>query len=146
MFILNWLWLLMGGVGVVTLAAVLLRRFRRARVPVSSAHLRGRALRTMAEIEGLLASHAGREGVRVGRFQFPCRIATGHFACVGATGSGKTMLQRLLMQSVLPEIGRGRGCRALVYDAKQDVLSQLAGMRLSCPIRIFHPLDSRAIA
>lgn len=56
------------------------------------------------------------------------------------------MLQRLLMQSVLPSIGRGEGRRALVYDAKQDVLGQLAGMGLSCPIRIFHPLDSRATA
>lgn len=145
MFIFTWFPVLSGCVGVVTLATIVFQRFKRRRVPVSSSHLRGRSLRSINEIQGLLAAQ-GRDGLRVGRLLFPGRIATGHFACVGATGSGKTMLQRLLMQSVLPEIGRRRGCRALIYDAKQDILSQLAGMKLACPIRILHPLDSRATA
>ena len=50
------------------------------------------------------------------------------------------------MQSVLPRIGQGFGHRALIYDAKQDVLSVLAGMRLSCPIRTLNPLDTRSVA
>jgi hypothetical protein len=49
------------------------------------------------------------------------------------------------MQSVLPLIGRGYGHRALIYDAKQDVLSVLAGMPLQCPIHTLNPLDARAV-
>ena len=67
-------------------------------------------------------------------------------AVVGATGSGKTLIQRLLMQSALPLIGQGYGHRALIYDAKQDVLSVLSGMGLPCPIHILNPLDARAVA
>jgi len=50
------------------------------------------------------------------------------------------------MQSVLPDIREGRGNRALVYDAKGDVLSILAGMGLSCPVQTLNPFDSRSVA
>jgi type IV secretory pathway TraG/TraD family ATPase VirD4 len=78
--------------------------------------------------------------------RFPESLASGHMAFVGATGSGKTLLQRLLLQSALPEIGRGRGHRALLYDAKRDLPSMLAGMGLNAPVRILNPLDARAVA
>lgn len=146
MFIFKWAIFLMGGLGVATIAAVLLRRGRCARIPVSSAHLRGRFLREAADVESILQAQTGSRSLRFGRHLLPSRSASGHFACVGATGSGKTMLQRLLLQSALPEIGRGRGCRALIFDAKQDLVSILAGMKLSCPVRLFHPLDVRATA
>ncbi|MGV2342203.1 MAG UNVERIFIED_CONTAM: type IV secretion system DNA-binding domain-containing protein [Planctomycetaceae bacterium] len=48
-----------------------------------------------------------------------------HFLAVGTTGSGKTVVMRLLMQSVLPEIGSGNDVRAVIYDAKQDMMSIL---------------------
>lgn len=56
------------------------------------------------------------------------------------------MMQRLLMQSVLPQVGRGQGIRALVYDAKQDVVSMLGGMKLHCGIHILNPLDARSVS
>ncbi|HRI12457.1 MAG TPA: type IV secretion system DNA-binding domain-containing protein [Verrucomicrobiota bacterium] len=121
-------------------------RLRRARSPISSTHVRGRILRNPEEVTATLSTHSPEQSLQLGRFRFPGRIASGHFAFVGTTGSGKTMMQRLLMQSVLPQIGRGRGVRALIYDAKQDLLSILAGMKLSCPIRLLHPLDARASA
>jgi len=49
---------------------------------------------------------------------------------MGATGSGKTVLLRRLMQTVLPQIGssQARGRRALIYDSKKDMRSVLMGM------------------
>lgn len=82
--------------------------------------------------------------LQLGRRRVPGRLATGHFAFVGATGSGKTLLQRLLMQSVLPTLGAGQ--RALVYDPKQHFVSLLAGMNLPCPVRILNPFDRRSVA
>jgi hypothetical protein len=54
--------------------------------------------------------------------------------------AARPLLQRLLLQSVLPRIGTGLDQRALIYDAKQDVLSLLAGMGLRCPIATFSSL------
>ena len=62
------------------------------------------------------------------------------------TGSGKTVLQRLLMQSTLPRIREGSNHRALIYDAKQDILPILGGMDLRCPVRTFNPFDARGVA
>jgi len=146
MFFFKWIIILVSGLGAVLITAVWWRRTRKARVPVSSAHLRGRSLRQADQVEAILKAQTEDGNLRFGRFQFPARVAHGHFACVGATGSGKTMIQRLLMQSVLTKIGRGRGSRALIYDAKQDLISILAGMKLSCSIRLFHPLDTRGTA
>ena len=121
---------------------VLLRR----RNMVSFRHLRGRALKTVAEVRASLAARSLAHGVQLGMHLLPHRVAYGHFAIVGATGSGKTLLQRLLMQSVLPRIGTGLEQRALIYDAKQDVLSLLAGMGLRCPVWTLHPFDARGVA
>jgi hypothetical protein len=74
------------------------------------------------------------------------RITEGHFAVIGATGSGKTISLRLLMQSVLPHIGSGSDMRALVYDAKRDMVSILNGLPLRCPVVILNPFDARSVA
>ena len=50
------------------------------------------------------------------------------------------------MQSAWPYIGSGAGQRALVYDAKQDMPSLLAGMHVSAPLHLLNPLDARANA
>ena len=126
---------------------ILVYRFLpRRRNMVSVRHLRGRSLKTAAEVRASLAGKSLAHGIQVGMHLLPHRVAYGHFAIVGATGSGKTLLQRLLMQSVLPRIGTGREQRALIYDAKQDVLSLLAGMGLRCPIWTLHPFDARGVA
>lgn len=107
-------------------------------------HHRGRVLREVREVQQTLGKVP--EGFHWGRCVLPSRVAYGHLAVVGATGSGKTLLQRLLMQSVLPRIDVHPGQRALVYDAKQDILGLLAGMDLRCRIDLLNPLDSRSVA
>ena len=127
---------------------LLLRFHGLCKQKVVSAHLRGRNLSTGREAQWNLARslESSDPGLQLGRLVVPSPVAYSHAAIVGATGSGKTLVQRLLMQSVLPRIGQGFGHRALIYDAKQDVLSVLAGMKLSCPIRTLNPLDARAAA
>jgi hypothetical protein len=109
---------------------------------------RGRALLTLRSAAARAARHArpGESRLPWGGIRLPCSAASAHFAVVGATGSGKTLTLRLLMQAVLPTIRPGSRSRALVYDAKQDVLSQLAGMNVTCPIHLVHPLDVRGVA
>ncbi len=130
------LWLL------VALAAgfFLLPKLCRPRRRLSATHLRGRQLASGPQ------NREPTNGILLGQHPLPHRAAYGHFAFVGATGSGKTLLQRLLTQSCLPRIGRGHGHRALIYDAKQDTLATLAGMALPCPIHTFNPLDARGVA
>jgi len=76
----------------------------------------------------------------------PLRFAEQHFALIGATGSGKTVALRLLMQSILPRILPGSDCRALIYDPKNDMAELLSGMSISCPILFLNPFDQRSVA
>jgi hypothetical protein len=85
-------------------------------------------------------------GLSWGGCRLPSAVATLHWLVCGTTGSGKTMLQRLLMQDALPQIRPGSDARALVYDAKHDLMSVLAGMRLGCPVKVLNPMDVRAVA
>ncbi len=120
------------------------RAWRLSRPALTVRYFRGRKLHAAEDVKLTLA--ALEEGFQFGRCQVPLRVARGHTAIVGATGSGKTILQRLLMQSVLPRIVPGRNQRALVYDAKQDISSLLAGMGLRCPVHLLNPLDSRGVS
>jgi type IV secretory pathway TraG/TraD family ATPase VirD4 len=81
-----------------------------------------------------------------GGLNLPLSVATTHFAVIGSTGSGKTILIRLLMQSVLPRIGKGLDSRALVYDAKQDSMSMLKGIAPDTEIILLNPFDRRGVA
>lgn len=132
------------GIIVVLVAAGFVVLFPR-RKKVESSHFRGRRLASPKQ-GGPLTQGAGKSGLLIGRTFLPANSAYSHVAVVGATGSGKTIIQRLLMQSTLPLIGRGLGHRALVYDAKQDVLSVLSGMRLPCPVHVLNPMDARSLA
>jgi len=92
------------------------------------------------------------ETIVFGGLELPDSESTSHFLCLGTTGSGKTIIVRLLMQSVLPWIGlgfdRGLGLdrRALVYDAKQDALPLLAAICPDVRVRTMHPFDARGVA
>lgn len=122
----------------------LVRAWHLRRPQFSLRHLRGRTLRDARQVHQSLPP--GPRTFRLGACHLPLRLAYSHLAVIGATGSGKTLLQRLLMQSVLPQIGSGRGQRALVYDAKQDMLPLLGGMDLLAPVHLFNPLDRRGTA
>ncbi len=76
----------------------------------------------------------------------PERISEGQFIVAGAIGSGKTITLRQLMQSVLPGVGRRPDSRAVLFDAKRDMLSLLAGMKLAAPVVVLNPFDARSVA
>lgn len=90
-----------------------------------------------------------REGetlIRWGNLWLPERFAEGHFGLVGTIGSGKTQALRHLMQSVLIGLQNWADARAVIYDAKRDVLSILAGLELKLPIIVANPFDQRSAA
>ncbi len=84
----------------------------------------------------------------------PSEAATGHFCFIGATGSGKTYCIRLLMQSVLYSKETKKISRALVYDAKRDMLPLLHGIvgaddyenGTQHKVVTLNPMDSRSYA
>ncbi len=91
------------------------------------------------------------ESIYWGGEELPAKAATTHFLVAGTTGAGKTLLLSKLMESVLPFIGKRRAdgsCfdrRALVYDAKGDVLSTLYQLTESRVVTL-HPFDQRGAA
>lgn len=87
-----------------------------------------------------------RPTIDFGGMQLPISEATSHFLLLGTTGSGKTVILRLLMQSVLPEIGSGVDARAVVYDAKQDMVPLVSAIAPKALCRILHPFDERGVA
>ncbi|RYG99223.1 MAG: DUF87 domain-containing protein [Alphaproteobacteria bacterium] len=68
--------------------------------------------------------------------------ATSHFLVCGATGSGKTTLIDVLMRTAFEAFSNDR--RALVYDAKQEVIPKLRALGLEDRIRILHPFHADA--
>jgi hypothetical protein len=76
----------------------------------------------------------------------PASAADTHFCFIGATGSGKTVSIKMLMQSAFPLIGRGLGHRALVYDAKRDFIPILSGIVDPSLIVPLNPFDERSFA
>ncbi len=78
---------------------------------------------------------------------FPIKSANRHLLYLGATGSGKTVSLRLLMQSMIPEIGLHHhegGYRALILDVKQELLVQLWELGAACPVILSNPFDARS--
>ena len=70
--------------------------------------LRGRTLLEQRDFESTLNSVRPQwdGGIQIGPFCMSSDDATKHVALIGAPGSGKTVLMRLMMQSVLPLIGK----------------------------------------
>ena len=111
-------------------------------------HKRGRRLISFSDAKKIAQHYlvANEKTVFWGFLQLPAWVATSHFSVTGATGSGKTIILRLLMQSVLPGITRGNDSRALIYDAKQDMLSILTGICPKQRIVLLNPFDERGAA
>ncbi len=110
---------------------------------------RGRALIFYDQAQQLAKALPGEERLHWGGLQLPRYVADNHFLIMGSSGSGKTLSLRLLMQSVLPSIAKPEGAtpsRALIYDAKRDIHSVLAGMELSTEIHSLNPFDRRGSA
>ncbi|MCI0535529.1 MAG: type IV secretion system DNA-binding domain-containing protein [Verrucomicrobiales bacterium] len=75
----------------------------------------------------------------------PVELAHGHFAIVGQSGSGKGLQFRLLAQSVLPRIAHGSAQRAVIFDAKQEMVSIVQGFIPEELILILNPFDRRCV-
>lgn len=88
----------------------------------------------------------GRFTIHWGGVELPSSEAMSHFVAVGTTGSGKTTVLRQLMQSTLPYVGTGRNLRALIYDAKQDMLPLLSAFCRRNLIKTLNPFDERGVA
>lgn len=108
---------------------------------------RGRPLLTdeqaKAAARTLVAQSPGT--IYFGGLDLPEKVALLHFAFTGRPGSGKTLSIRMLLESLLSPISATSDRRALLYDCKGDMISILFGMKLSCPIRTFHPHDIRGV-
>lgn len=81
--------------------------------------------------------------LQFGSLTLPESIALNHVLLVATTGGGKSTLLRILMQSCFLGIGTGCDRRALVIDAKRDMVSALAAMAPRADIVLMSPLDER---
>jgi len=100
---------------------------------------------TQAEKRAILLRKQYEEGPFFGMVELPFASKEGHFCVVGATGSGKTVTIRLFLQRIVPELTLGtlQG-RALIYDAKQDILPILSTLGGNCAVHILNPFDARS--
>ena len=78
--------------------------------------------------------------------EYPAEIAFGNIVVAGAVGSGKTLMHRELIGSVVPHIRPGSDRRAIIYDVKSDLIAELKSMDLQCDILIMNPFDRRSKA
>ncbi len=107
--------------------------------------------RRILSLEEAIASAAltlppGDPGIPWGGLLLPSKAATTNFCVVGTVGSGKSLTLRLLMQAVLPRIVPGSNHRAVILDAKRDMVSLLAGMGIGSSVVILNPTDARSAA
>ena len=139
--------MLLGGiVGTAVLAGLLAHISFQA---PSASVVRGRTLTQFDKVAERITQHRsdGSETFYWGGFDVPASLAAQHFCVLGSTGSGKSVTLRLLMQSVLPQVGRRPGLRAAIYDAKRDVYGTLVGMNVPANrIQLLNPFDARSVA
>lgn len=112
---------------------------------------RGRRLLTdsRAGYEYRQVLRPGVESFRLGGHPVPLVKARTHVMTVGASGSGKSITQNIIMADVLPLVKKGSDRRAVVYDAKLESISTIYGICGDTPdteIVILNPKDARAVA
>jgi len=129
--------------GLASFAALRVKLFPTLPAPVIGRRLIGRVSATIRSQQKLIGDD---QGILFGGVPLPSDAATKHFCIVGVSGGGKTITLQLLMQQALPAIGKGRDVRAVIYDAKRDVVSSLAGMGLHTTPLILNPFDARCWA
>lgn len=88
-------------------------------------------------------SNSKGTGLRWGNHRVPESAVTQHFLVVGTTGSGKSIVQRLLMKDVLTSIKPGSDKRALIFDAKSDAVPFLHHIGSTCPVYSLNPFEAR---
>ena len=108
---------------------------------------RGRELLTFKEAKKRCELSPSDRGIQFGCLRIPTANAKNHFCIVGASGSGKTLTIRMLLRDQLPLIKKGTNRRAIIYDAKQDMV-QIIGSIINlgkppCSIYLLNPFDKR---
>lgn len=101
---------------------------------------RGRKLTSIRR----LGKRTGQAGLRWGNDTIPESNSTQHFLAVGTTGSGKSLVQRLLMRDVLPKLEPGSDRRAVILDAKNDMPAYLRHIGVTCHVYSLNPFEGRA--
>lgn len=77
----------------------------------------------------------------------PLKKAREHFLIHGTTGSGKTSILRVLMQSCFVRATpQNFKMRAIMSDPKRELLPILKGMGVDMPVHILNPFDTRSVA
>lgn len=109
-----------------------------------SRHVRGRRLLEREQARAIAAAilPRGDPGAYHGGVRVPLLTSLLSYLILGASRSGKTKLLQILMRAYLPLINYFNG-RALVYDAKRDVLSFLDSLGIGCRIVTLNPRDRR---
>lgn len=70
-----------------------------------------------------------------------------HFLILGTPGSGKTLLQKMLLYSLLPDAQYGLTYRAAIFDPKRELFPFLVAMGIpEDHIVVTHPYDARCVA
>jgi hypothetical protein len=107
-----------------------------------------------AQERGNASLAPGEKGISLGRVRLPLLVATTGILIIGAIGVGKSLLIKLLGKFVFPLIGKtpeGKtpaegekpaDLRAVVFDAKQDMMSYLHRVA-DCKIVTLSPFDLR---
>lgn len=81
--------------------------------------------------------------IRVGDQWLNVDTLSGNLMLPGAPGTGKTIVLRLMMQSVLSRIRPGSNQRAVIFDAKREQISVVTGIAPKAPMIILNPFDER---
>jgi hypothetical protein len=118
--------------------------------PEEGVAVRGATVRDARDVKALGFKEASPSPstptIRWGGFHFDESKSEHHFCIVGATGSGKTLSLRHLLQNTLAFAGQMPDYRGLVYDGKRELLPILEGMGLGPLIRNLNPFDARSVA
>lgn len=140
----------LGFVALVGVLAYDFYAFRKEYLRLSSEAYAGRGRTMLSSKEATQRANEIRStrdhGVLWGKTRIPSSDAKWHFCVVGAVGSGKTLTIRMLMNDQLPRIRPGSDSRALIYDAKQDMVQIVRSLNLQCYDVILNPFDMRAAA
>ena len=122
----------------------LVAKLRAILSPGGSDHLGGRKLLSQDQAyrygRVLLDQPGPQPFFTWGGVEIPLSKATRHFMTVSASGYGKTITMKLLMNEALQQLADGE--RALVYDAKGDVLPFLHA--LGVETATLNPFDARS--
>lgn len=107
-----------------------------------SQYSRGRQLEKPRRNRGA-ATSSGLSAIRFGNDCLPESAATGHFLAAGTSGSGKSHVQRLLLESMLKNIWPGSDKRMLIFDAKGETTAYLNRIGVTATIYSLNPFESR---